>query len=193
MHDRAAAWKLLCDNTPSESLRRHCMGVESCMRGYAAKLGEDIETWGNAGLLHDFDYEQHPDEHPLWGMALLRSQGWSEDLIDAIAAHYTAKTGVEPTTPIQRYLFACDEISGFITAVTYVRPSKSILEVEVKSVTKKLKTPSFAAGVNRDDVYRGAELIGITLDEHVANCLSAMQADAAALGLSGTVAGTGVE
>jgi len=185
MHDRAAAWDLLSTHTPSESLRRHCMGVESCMRAYAEKLGEDVEIWGAAGLLHDFDYEQHPDEHPLWGMALLREQGWSEDLIAAIAAHYSAKTGVQPTTPIQKYLFACDELSGLITAVTYVRPSKSIHEVEVKSVMKKLKTPSFAAGVNRDDVNQGAELIGLPLEEHVGNCLTAMQKDAIALGLAG--------
>jgi len=162
------------------------MGAESCMRAYAEKLGEDVEVWGNAGLLHDFDYEQHPDEHPLWGMALLREQEWPEELIGAIAAHYSAKTGVDPTTPIQKYLFACDELSGLITAVTYVRPSKSILEVEVKSVTKKLKTPSFAAGVNRDDVNQGAELIGLSLEEHIGNCLAAMQKDAEQLGLKGS-------
>jgi len=155
------------------------------MRGYARQLNEDEELWGNAGLLHDFDYEQHPDEHPLWGMALLKEQGWDASLIQAIAAHYSAKTGVEPTTKIERYLFACDELSGFLTAVTYVRPSKSIREVEVKSVTKKLKTPSFAAGVNRDDVTKGAELIGLDIDVHIANCLASMQLDAEKLGLAG--------
>jgi putative nucleotidyltransferase with HDIG domain len=155
------------------------------MRAYARSLGEDVEQWGAAGLLHDFDYELHPDEHPLWGMALLREQGWPEPVIRAIAAHYSAKTGVVPDTAIERYLFACDEISGFITAVTYVRPSRNVREVEVKSVTKKLKTPSFAAGVSREDVAKGAELIGLSLEEHIANCLAAMQADAEKLGLAG--------
>ena len=156
------------------------------MRWYAEKLGENVEDWGLAGLLHDFDYEQHPDEHPLWGMGLLETLGYPTDVIAAIAAHYPAKTGVEPVTPIQRYMYACDEISGFITAVTYVRPSKSVLEVEVKSVTKKLKTPAFAAGVNRDDVQRGADLIGLPVEEHIGNCIAAMQRNAAELGLAGS-------
>lgn len=181
--DRDAALALLHEHTPSESLRRHALGVEACLRGYAERLGEDVELWGNAGLLHDFDYELHPDEHPLWGMALLREQGWPETLVLAIAAHYPAKTGVEPQSSLERHLFACDELSGLLTACAYVRPSRKIADVEVKSALKKLKTPSFAAGVNRDDVARGAELIGLPIEDHVANCLAFMTASAGLLGL----------
>lgn len=187
-YDRQSALSLLETHTPSESLRRHCLGVESCLRGYALALGEDAELWGNAGLLHDFDYEQHPDEHPLWGIELLIKEGWPESLVRAIAAHYPAKTGVQPETSLERHLFACDELSGLITAVTYVRPSRSIHEVEVKSVLKKLRTPSFAAGVNRDDVSLGAQLIGLPIEAHIENCLKSMQSDADRLGLAGNVA-----
>jgi predicted hydrolase (HD superfamily) len=161
------------------------MGVAACLDYYAALLGQDREMWSITGILHDFDYEQHPDEHPLWGMSLLQQTGWPDEIVEAIAAHYPAKTGVEPTSSLQRHLFACDELSGFITAVTYVRPSKSVLEVEVKSVTKKLKTLAFAAGVNRDDVTRGADLIGLPIEEHIDNCIKAMQAKAGELGLAG--------
>jgi len=156
------------------------------VRWYARKNGEDEELWGMVGLLHDFDYEMHPDENPKWGMEHLRDLGYPAELIQAIAAHCPDRTGVEPTTPLERHLFACDELSGLITAVTYVRPSKSILEVEVKSVVKKLKTSSFAAGVNRDDVAKGAELIGLPMEEHIGNCLTAMQEKADSLGLAGT-------
>lgn len=155
------------------------------MRAYAVRLDQDAELWGITGLLHDFDYELHPDDHPIWGMAQLTIKGVDPVVIRAIASHYPAKTGVFPESDLERHLFACDELSGFITAVTYVRPSRSIHEVEVKSVVKKLKVPAFAAGVNRDDVYKGAELIGLTLDEHIQNCIDAMRGSADSLGLAG--------
>lgn len=183
MPSRDDALALLFEHTPSESLRRHCLGVEACVKWYARHLGEDEARWGLAGLLHDFDYEQHPDEHPLWGMALLKELGYPEDVIRAIAAHYAEKTGIEPESPLERHLFACDELSGFITAVAYVRPSRSVHEVEVKSVVKKLKTAAFAAGVKREDVQRGAELIGLPLEQHIENCIQAMRMESQALGL----------
>ena len=180
---RDAALALLHAHTPGESLRRHALAVEACLRGYAERLREDAERWGNAGLLHDFDYEAHPDEHPLWGMALLRQGGWPEELVRAIAAHYPAKTGVEPESSLERHLFACDELSGLLVACAYVQPSKRIGDVALKSALKKLRTPSFAAGVNRDDVAYGSELIGVPIEQHVANCLEFLQASAEGLGL----------
>ena len=182
---RKEAYEFMCSHTPSESLRRHMLAVESCVRWYARKLGEDVEEWGLAALLHDFDYELHPEEHPLWGIGVLEEIGVNPVVVRAIASHYAEKTGIEPETPLERHLFACDELSGFIAAVTYVRPSKNIADVEVKSVTKKLKEPNFAAGVKREDVVRGAELIGLPLDEHIANMIEAMREDSAALGLDG--------
>jgi putative nucleotidyltransferase with HDIG domain len=179
---RQQAYDLMVEHTPSQALQKHMLGVEACMEWYANHLNQNTERWRVAGILHDFDYELHPDDHPLWGMELLQSQGVDPEIINAIAAHYPAKTGVEPETLIARALFACDELSGFITACCYVRPDR-INGLEPKSVIKKLKTANFAAGVNRDEVHRGAELMNLPLDEHIANCISAMQSRAAELGL----------
>jgi putative nucleotidyltransferase with HDIG domain len=185
MSKRDRAIELLSENTPNLNLQRHCLSVAACLEWYAARLGKDQEIWACAGILHDFDYEQHPVEHPLWGIDLLKKEGWSDEVTQAIAAHYPSKTGVTPETPLERHLFACDELSGLITAVAYVRPSKSILEVNVSSVLKKLRTPSFAAGVNRDDVRKGALMIGLPLEQHIDNCVQAMQGRADELGLKG--------
>ena len=179
----ARALELMQAHTPSESLRRHALAVAACLRGYAARLGEPVDLWNDAGVLHDFDYERHPDEHPLWGIALLQKEAWPKALVDAVAAHYPAKTGVRPESPLARHLFACDELSGLLVACAYVQPSKRIADVKPSSALKKLRTPAFAAGVSRDDVAEGAALIGLSIEEHVANCLGFLQADADALGL----------
>lgn len=191
MLNREEAWKLLCEYTESESLRKHALAVEACMRAYAQKSGADEEVWGIAGLLHDFDYERWPNaehhptkEHPYEGCQILRERGYPEEMIHAILghAHYS---GVERVSALDHALFACDELSGFLTACALVKPSKSIHEVEPSSVKKKLKDKAFARGVNREDVYKGAEELGVPLEEHIAFCVAALRSIAPELGLAG--------
>ncbi|MBZ5644175.1 MAG: HDIG domain-containing protein [Acidobacteriia bacterium] len=194
MPTRDDAWKLLCEFTQNESLRKHALAVEACVRAYARKNGADEELWGLTALLHDFDYERWPndahsatEEHPAGGSAILRERGYPEELIRAIVTHadYCA---VPRQTLLEHTLFACDELAGFLTACALVKPSKSILEVEPDSVKRKLKDKAFARGVNRDDVRKGAEELAVPIEEHIAFCIAAMRGAADALGLRGTQA-----
>jgi putative nucleotidyltransferase with HDIG domain len=193
MPSREDAWKLLCDYTESESLRKHMLAVEACVRAYARKQGADEETWGLAALLHDFDYEKWPNqersadrEHPAEGAKILREKGYSEEIVRAILSH-ADYSGVERKTALEHTLFACDELAGFLTACAYVRPSKSILDLEVDSVKRRLKDKAFAKGVNREDVRKGAEELGVPIEEHIGFCITAMRAEADALGLKGNL------
>jgi putative nucleotidyltransferase with HDIG domain len=193
MPTREDAWTLLCEYTQSESLRKHMLAVEACVRAYARKNGADENTWSLAALLHDFDYERWPNndhaadrEHPAEGAKILREKGYSEEIIRAILSH-ADYTGVTRESPLEKTLFACDELAGFLTACTYVRPSKSILDLEVSSVKKRMKDKAFARGVSREDVINGAQQLGIPLDEHIAFCVEAMRIEADALGLRGNV------
>jgi putative nucleotidyltransferase with HDIG domain len=181
---RTEAFAILTEHTRGESLIKHALAVEGAMRYYAAQGGEDVEKWGVAGLLHDFDYEQYPslDDHPFRGAEILRSRGIDEELVQTILSHGD-HTGVPRTTPMRRTLFAVDELSGFVTAVALVRPSKKLEDVEPSSVKKKLKDKAFARNVSRDDIKRGAELLGLSEEEHIANVLTALKAIAPDLGL----------
>ncbi len=183
-HTREDAWKLLTEWTQSESLRKHALSVEAAMRFYARKYGEDEELWGNTGLLHDHDYERHPnlDEHPKVGMETLRKEGWPEELIHAIAGH-APYLGIPRESQMDKALFAVDELCGLVMAVAYTRPSKTLAEVHARAVTKKMKDKSFARAVNREDIAIGAEELGLTLDEHVANVIKALQGVSKDLGL----------
>jgi putative nucleotidyltransferase with HDIG domain len=193
MPTRLDAWKLLCEFTESESLRKHMLAVEACVRAYARKQGADEETWGLAALLHDFDYERWPNnehspdkEHPAEGAKILREHGYSEEIVRAILSH-ADYSGVPRQSPLEHTLFACDELAGFLTACSYVRPSKSILDLEVDSVKRRLKDKAFAKGVSREDVRKGAEELGVPLEEHIGFCISAMRVEAEALGLRGNI------
>jgi predicted hydrolase (HD superfamily) len=191
MNDRAAAWGLLTEFTQSESLRKHALAVEACMRAYGEKLSggsaEEVERWSTTGLLHDFDYDRWPslNDHPYKGNEILRDRGWPGEICRAIMSH-AEYTGITRDTPMEKALFACDELAGFITAVTLVKPSKSLADVDAKSVRKKMKDKAFARSVNRDDITNGAAGLGVELEEHIAFCIEAMKSIAATLGLDGS-------
>jgi putative nucleotidyltransferase with HDIG domain len=184
MFDRDAALALLHEHVKSESLRRHCLAVEAVMRSYARTFGADPEVWGIAGLLHDFDYEEYPslEQHPFVGVGWLKELGYPQEITDAILAH-ADYTGVPRDRPIRIALFAADELAGFIMAVARVRPNRSLAEVDVRAVRKKLKDKAFAAAINRGDIDQGAVELGVPLDEHIGFSLTALQEQAAALGL----------
>src|SRR5216110_712711 len=188
MSARNAAWNLLTEFTQSESLRKHALAVEACMRAYARKFGADEELWGTVGLLHDFDYEKYPtpQEHPYKGNEILEERGYSDEICRAIMSH-ADYTGVTRETPMEKALFACDELAGFITATALVKPGKSLAEVEAKSVRKKMKDKAFARSVSREDIINGAQELGLDLEEHIAFCIEAMKSVAGELGLEGTV------
>jgi putative nucleotidyltransferase with HDIG domain len=189
MITRDSAWELLTQYTKSESLRKHALAVEILMRAYAAKFGEDPEPWGVVGLLHDFDYEMYPEfpDHPTRGSAVLKEQGYPDEIIYAISSHVDAMK-LPRDSKLCKALFACDELAGFLIAAALVRPCKSILGMEARSVRKKLKDKAFARSVNREDIYHGAEQLGVDLDEHIGFCILALQQKAALLGLDGTTA-----
>jgi putative nucleotidyltransferase with HDIG domain len=186
MKQRAEAWGLLTEFTQSESLRKHALAVETCMRAYARKLSGDEEVWGLTGLLHDFDYERWPsrEDHPYRGNEILAERGWPEEIRRAIMSH-AEYSGVTRDTPMEKALFACDELAGFITASALVKPGKSLAEVEAKSVRKKMKDKAFARSVNRDDIINGAADLGVDLEEHIAFCVEALKGIADKLGLDG--------
>ena len=189
---RDEALALVHEYTASDSLRKHMLAVEAAMRAYAERFGEDPDRWGLAGLVHDYDYERYPNEahsptegHPAEGVRRLRAQGWPDDILEAILGHATY-SGVARETPMARTLFAVDELTGLITATALVRPSKSVHEVDAKAVRKKMKDKAFARGVNREDVLRGAQELGVDLDQHIQFVIDAMKSVAVEIGLAGT-------
>jgi putative nucleotidyltransferase with HDIG domain len=182
---REDAWRLMTEWTQSDSLRKHMQAVEIAMRGTARRLGQDEELWGITGLLHDFDYERYRNlpDHPTKGSEVLRAEGYPDEVVRAILGHASEATGVPRDTPLAHWLFAVDELSGFITAVAYVRPSKKVAEVEVSSVRKKFKDKAFARAVSRDDIAQGAAEVGMEQDALIAQVLADLQAEAETLGL----------
>jgi len=184
--NREDAWALLCEYTKSPSLRKHGLAVEAAMRAYARRYAEDEEKWAIVGLLHDFDYEVHPtlDQHPMEGSKILREKGYPEDVIYSVLCH-ADHLGLERRSLMDKAIYAVDELTGLITAVALVKPSKSLAEVDAPSVRKKMKDKAFARSVNRDDIVRGAAALGVDLEEHIAFVIEAMKPAAGALGLAG--------
>ncbi|HVO80455.1 MAG TPA: HD domain-containing protein [Terriglobales bacterium] len=195
MNERDKAWGLLTEFTQAESLRKHALAVEACMRAYARKLAagspEQENLWGVVGLLHDFDYEKWPsrEEHPYKGNEILKERGYSEEICRAIMSH-AEYSGVPRVTSMEKALFACDELAGFITACALVKPGKSLAEVEAASVRKKMKDKAFARSVNRQDIVTGAAELGVELEEHIGFCIEAMKGVAGELGLDGSAVKT---
>ena len=187
MLSRDAAWELLTEWTQSDSLRKHALAVEAAVRGYARRFGEDEDAWGVVALLHDLDYERHPSlsEHPFRGCEELRRRGYPEWVVRAILSH-ADYSGVARESPLEKTLYACDEMAGFVTAAALVRPTRSILDLEAASVLKRMKDKAFARAVSRDDLRRGAAELELPLEEHVANVIAFMRERAEALGLRGT-------
>ena len=185
---REKAWALLTEFTQNENLQTHALAVEAAVRGYARQFGEDDVAWGVTALLHDFDYDRYPNlaDHPFKGAEILRERGYPEWLVRAVLSH-ADHTGVARETRLEHTLFACDEMAGFVTAAALIRPSRSLLDLEAKSVVKRMKEKAFARAVNRDDLRRGAEEIGVPLEEHVASVIAFMREQADALGLRGAL------
>ena len=186
--DRQQAWNILCEFTQSESLRKHALAVEACVAAYARRLGEDAAVWSVTALLHDFDWEIHPQapDHPMKGEALLAERGVGDEIRRAILSHANY-SGVTRVSKLEKTLYACDELAGFITAISYVKPHRSVFEVDVASVKKKMKDKAFARSVNRQDILDGAQELGVSLDDHIDFCIKAMQAKAEELGLKGSL------
>jgi putative nucleotidyltransferase with HDIG domain len=186
--NRDAAWALLTEYTQSDSLRKHALAVEAAVRGYARQFGEDEDGWGIVALLHDFDYERWPslEDHPFRGVEILREKGYPEWVTRAILSH-ADYSGVPRETMLEKTLFACDEMAGFVTAASLVRPSKSVLDLEPASVVKRMKDKAFARGVKREDLRAGAELLGMPLETHIGNVITFMRAQADPLGLRGSL------
>ena len=188
MIDRAGAWELLCEFTQSESLRKHALAVEACVAAYARQFREDEQKWSVTALLHDFDWEIHPQapDHPMKGEAILAARGVPEEIRRAILSHANY-SGVPRVSTLEKTLYACDELAGFITAISYVKPHRSVFEVDLSSVKRKMKDRAFARSVNRQDIVEGADGLGVPLDDHIDFCIKSMQAKAEELGIKGSL------